>query len=72
MKNKYFMFYTCCQTILFVIYLVFMHLKPIYVMPTNLCVPNHVLGDPEVTANTYCKSRNLPNTDSQNYRTDLR
>ena len=30
------------------------------------------LGDPEVTANIYCKSRNLPNTDTQNYSTDLR
>ena len=25
-----------------------------------------ILGDPEVTANIYCKSRNLPNTDTQN------
>ena len=32
----------------------------------------HILGDPEVTANIYCKSRNLPNTDTQNYTTDLR
>ena len=31
-----------------------------------------ILGDPEVTANVYCKSRNLPNTDTQNYSTDLR
>ena len=31
-----------------------------------------ILGDPEVTANIYCKSRNLPNTDTQNYSTDLR
>ena len=31
-----------------------------------------ILGDPEVTANTYCISRNLPNTDTQNYGTDLR
>ena len=31
-----------------------------------------VLGDPEVTANIYCKSRKLPNTDTQNYSTDLR
>ena len=35
--------------------------------------PYHaILGDPEVTANIYCKSRNLPNTDTQNYGTDLR
>ena len=34
-------------------------------------VPGHheqygqvLLGDPEVTANIYCKSRNLPNTDT--------
>ena len=31
-----------------------------------------LLGDPEVTANIYCKSRNLPITDTQNYSTDLR
>ena len=31
-----------------------------------------LLGDPEVTPNIYCKSRNLPNTDTQNYSTDLR
>ena len=32
----------------------------------------YVLGDPEVTLNIYCKSSNLPNTDTQNYSTDLR
>ena len=32
----------------------------------------NVLGDPEVTANIYCKSHNLPNTEMQNYSTDLR
>ena len=31
-----------------------------------------VLGDPELTANVYYKSRNLPNTGKQNYSTDLR
>ena len=31
-----------------------------------------ILGDPEVTANIYCKSRNLPNTETQNYSKDLR
>ena len=31
-----------------------------------------IVGDPEVTANIYCKSCNLPNTDTQNYSTDLR
>ena len=31
-----------------------------------------ILSDPEVTANIYCKSRNLPNTDTQNNSTDLR
>ena len=31
-----------------------------------------LLGDPKVTAHIYCKSRNLPNTDTQNYSTDLR
>ena len=30
-----------------------------------------LLGDPEVTANIYCKLRKLPNTDTQNYSTDL-
>ena len=32
----------------------------------------YLLGDPEVTANIYCKSRNLPKKDTQNYSTDLR
>ena len=31
-----------------------------------------ILGDREVTANIYRKSRNLPNTDTQNYSTDIR
>ena len=31
-----------------------------------------VLGDPEVTANIYCKSRKFPNIDTQNYSTELR
>ena len=30
-----------------------------------------MLGDPEVTANIYCKSCNLLNTDTRNYSTDL-
>ena len=34
--------------------------------------PRYVLGDPEITANIYYKSRNLHNTDTQNYSTDLR
>ena len=33
---------------------------------------NLILGDPEVTAHINCKARNLPNTDTQNYSTDLR
>ena len=33
--------------------------------------PKYVLGDPEVTSNIYCKSRKLPNTDTQNYSTDF-
>ena len=32
----------------------------------------NILGDPVVIANIYCKSRNLPNTEMQNYSTDLR
>ena len=32
----------------------------------------YILGDPEVTVNIGCKSRNLPNTDTKNYSTDLR
>ena len=32
----------------------------------------HILRHPEVTANIYCKSSNLPNTDTQNHSTDLR
>ena len=35
------------------------------------CYACNVLGDPEVTANIYCK-QNLPNTDRQKYSTDLR
>ena len=31
-----------------------------------------ILDDPEVTPNIYCKSRSLPNRDTQNYSTDLR
>ena len=31
-----------------------------------------ILGDPEVTANIYCNSRNHPIMDAQNYSTDLR
>jgi len=30
------------------------------------------MGEPEVTANIYCKSRNLLNADTQNYSTDMR
>ena len=30
------------------------------------------LGEPEVTANIYCKSRNHPNTDKDGYSSDLR
>ena len=37
----------------------------------DLVVFASVLGDPEVTTNIYCKSRNLPNKDTQNYSTDL-
>ena len=29
----------------------------------------YILGDPEVCANIYYKSRNLPNPDTQNYST---
>ena len=36
-----------------------------------VCVLIYILGDQEVTANIYCKLRNLPNTDSQNYSTDM-
>ena len=31
-----------------------------------------LLGDPEITENIYCKSRNLPNKDTQYCSTDLR
>ena len=31
---------------------------------------SELLGDPEVTLNIYCKLRNLPNTDTQNYSID--
>ena len=32
----------------------------------------HLHGDPKFPANIYCKSRNLPNTETHNYSTDLR
>ena len=35
---------------------------PIYEIPSN--ISTMILGDPEATANIYCKSRNLPNTDT--------
>ena len=38
----------------------------------SFSVDNNWLVDPEVTANIYCKSRNLHNTDTQNYTTDFR
>ena len=33
---------------------------------------NYITGVPYISANIYCKSRNLPNTDTQNYSTDFR
>ena len=42
-------------------------------MPIKHNIDNlDILGDPEVTANIYCKSRNLPNTDTPICSTDLR
>ena len=35
-------------------------------------IKKHLPGDPEVTANINCKSRNLTNIDTQNHSTDLR
>ena len=43
---------------------------PYYSDLTEIKKPS--LGDPEVTANIYSKLRNLPNTDTQKYSTDLR
>ena len=42
--------------------------------PTKIikCILFLVLGDPEVNTNIYCKLRNLLNTVTQNYSTDLR
>ena len=45
-------------------------MKSKYTNILNLCV--FILVDPEVTAYINCKSPNLPNTDMQNYSTDLR
>ena len=39
---------------------------------TKNLIKKTILGDPEVTANIYCKSRNLPNTDTQICSTDMR
>ena len=46
----------------------------IMIMNTRGCAftKPYILGDSEVTTNIYCKSSNLPNTDTQNYSTDLR
>ena len=44
--------------------------RPILLCTCATCC--ELLGDPEVTANIYCKSRNLHNTDTQNYSTDCR
>ena len=38
-----------------------------YYIKTSLPYSILCTGDPEVTTNIYCKSRNLPNTDTQNY-----
>ena len=38
---------------------------------SNIEINVELLGDPEVTANICCKSLNLPNTDTQNYSTDI-
>ena len=45
---------------------------PSQVKKGHLHAPKKLLGDLEVTTNIYCESRNLPNTDTQNYSTDLR
>ena len=42
----------------------------IYNLTKGTCIK--ILGDPEVSANIYGKSGNLPNTDTENYSTDLR
>ena len=39
---------------------------------TYVSIYEELLGDPEVTANIYCKSRNFPNIYTQKYSTDLR
>ena len=65
-----------------VLYLSYIHSSPLptvspagphfqYMLPGKNCI-FYVLGDPEVTANIYCKPRNLPNTYTQNYSTDMR
>jgi len=41
-------------------------------MEANYTENVELLGDPEATANIYCKTRNLPNKDTQNYSTELR
>ena len=42
----------------------------LWVYYKNLTGFSDILGDPEVTANIYYKSRNLTNQDTQNYSTD--
>ena len=60
----------CCSLIAFV-YLSVCPSQLVLVIVLILAVVN-LLGHPEVTANTYCKSRKLPNTDTQDCSTDLR
>ena len=48
------------------------HLYIITVNPEYFVKRISILGDPEVTANMYCKLRNLPNTDTENDSTDMR
>ena len=48
------------------------YMSHVYTLVVFFSPFNLVLGDPEATANICCKSRNLPNTDMENYSTDLR
>ena len=62
------------------VYVLTLVLHSIQIFSVNFCVKalkvsalgEYVLGDQDVTANIYCKSRSLPNTDTQNVSTDLR
>ena len=71
---KYFFISVLFAGIICIFFSVFYHFPRLGVSYgiTMIAGQMKVLGDPEFTANIYCKSRNLPYTDTQNFSTHLR